>query len=421
MSSALALSGVTIVLKTMLSDVYTSTALGSVKVSAVAPDIVQAAVGTSSDAQLQVNLFLHQVTPNAAWRNMGLPSLAADGATRLKNPPLALDLHYMLTVYAGGDAEAEALLGYAVLMLFQNPVLTRNTIRNVLAGLPAGDPVAASGLADQVEMINLTPATLGREEMAWIWTALKADYRPTFSFLASVVLIQSPMPASSALPVLSRSIVIQPSMASPYPALTAVAPPNSQPAASLGDTVTVSGTSLTGATEVVLTNSQLGIEQTIPVVAGSVGNASLQFAIPNPSLPSPQPNPTDLPVGVYLLSAQVGAGLNVQTTNGLPLVIAPAITSLPAGPLTSGPSVTLSVSCAPYVRTSQQVSFLIGSQEAVADPFTEPTNSPSFTFVNLQSTGQPLPVRLRVDGIDSPTINMLATPPAFSGPFLQVS
>ena len=53
-------------------------------------------------------------------------------------------------------------------------------------------------------MIKITPATLGREEMAWLWTALKADYRPTFPFQVSVVLLQPQQNTSLALPVLRR-------------------------------------------------------------------------------------------------------------------------------------------------------------------------------------------------------------------------
>src|SRR5580692_3178569 len=109
MSSALAISGVTAVLQYLLTGAFSSlsSVVGSVTVSAVAPDIVQANLGTGSNSALQVNVFLHQVTLNAAWRNQGLPSLAADGVTPLTNPPLALDLHYLLTAYAGADTEAE--------------------------------------------------------------------------------------------------------------------------------------------------------------------------------------------------------------------------------------------------------------------------------------------------------------------------
>ena len=53
-------------------------------------------------------------------------------------------------------------------------------LTNVTHTNPLWNALASTGLADQIEMIKLTPSTLGREEMAWVWTALKADYRPTY-------------------------------------------------------------------------------------------------------------------------------------------------------------------------------------------------------------------------------------------------
>ena len=128
MSNALAISGVTAVLEYLLTGVYSGSGLGSVAVSAKAPDLVQAGLASGSDSSLQVNLFLHQVTYSAAWRNVGQPSVGADGSTRLKNPPLALDLHYLLTAYASEDCAAEALLGYAIQMMHETPVLARSVI-----------------------------------------------------------------------------------------------------------------------------------------------------------------------------------------------------------------------------------------------------------------------------------------------------
>jgi hypothetical protein len=74
------------------------------------------------------------------------------------------------------------------------------------------------------------------------------------------------------------------------------------------------------------------------------------------------------------------------------------------------------------VRPAQQASLIIGGQQAPADPFSVPTNSPSFTFETLESTGgASVPVRLRVDGIDSPIIDMsLPDQPVFTGPSVQV-
>jgi hypothetical protein len=421
-SNALGISGVTAVLQYLLNNAYSSAGLGSVTVSAVAPDIVQSGLGTAHAAPLQVNVFLHQVTPNAAWRNVDLPSLSPDGGTRLGNPPLALDLHYLLTAYAPEDCQAEALLGYAVQLLHEAPTLARNDIRTALANVPATNPLqsilAGSGLAEQIEMVKITPATLGREELAWLWTALKADYRPTFPFQVTVVLIQPQHSALSALPVLQHHVTVQPSLVPPFPTLTAVDPPSGQPAATVGDTVAVAGANLAATIGVVLSNARLGIKATLNPLANP-GDAAFRFNLPNPVLP---PHPNDLSAGIYVLSARVQQGPDVLDTNALPLAIAPRIDPSWVPPnLTAGAKVTLTIPCLPYLRVRQAAALLIGGQQAQADPFTTPTNSPSFTFDALQATGGKVPVRLRVDGIDSPVIDMTKTPPVFSGPFAQVN
>jgi hypothetical protein len=431
-SNALGISAVTAVLQFLLTSVYHSgSGLGGVAVSAVAPDIVQSRLGGTAAAQLLVNVFLHQVTPNAAWRNVDLPWLAADGSTRLSNPPLALDLHYLLTAYGSEDCEAEALLGLAVQFMHETPVLPRSQIQNVLSSLAAHPPptgssalfklLRESGIADQIEMIKITPATLGREELAWLWTALKADYRPTFPFQVTVVLIQAQHALQSGLQVLQRTVQAQPGLLPPFAILTEAAPPNGQPAACLGDTVTVAGANLATATGVLLSNSRLRINQPLAPLSNT-SSTSFQFTLPDPVLPAPQLNPGDLPAGLYALSAQVAQGPDVLSTNGVPLAIAPKIdpASLPTT-LASGTAVKVTIACKPYLRVGQQASLLIGGQEAPADPITTPTNSPSFTFSILKPTGHPVPVRLRFDGIDSPSVDMTKSPPTFSGPLVQVT
>jgi len=426
-SNALAVAAVTAVLQSYLNAVYNnpSSVLGSVTVSAIAPDLIQGGIGGGGNAPLQVNLFLHQVTLNAAWRNVDMPTLAADGQTRISNQPLALDLHYLLTAYAPEDSQADALLGLGVFFLHQNPMIARADIASALAALPPSYPapfataLGLSGLADQVEMIKITPATLGREEIAWLWTALKADYRPTFPFQVSVVLIQPQNPVFAALPVLQRVIEAKP--LSPIPTLTEADPPNKQAVACLGDTVTVQGAFLNGASAVRLVNPQQGLQTDITPIT-SATNSSFQFGIPNPVLPSPQLHPTDLPAGVYVLSAKVVSDGDTIDTNGVALALAPKIgASWAPGTIASGSNVSVSVPCSPYLRPGQNVQLLIGSQAAPADIFDTPTNSPSFTFANLSPTATAVPVRLRVDGIDSPIIDMTTKPPKFTGPSVKVT
>jgi hypothetical protein len=417
MSNALAISGVTAVLQYLLNIVYNDphSPLGGVLVSAIAPDIVQSNLGTGSIAHLQVNLFMHQVTPNAAWRNVDLPSLAPDGSTRLKNPPLALDLHYLLTAYASEDTQAEALLGYALLMMHENPVLPRAQINTALTSLPATNPfhtvLGASGLADQFEMLKLTPVTLGREEMAWLWTALKADYRPTFAFDVSVVLMQSLLPSSFALPVLSRNIIVQ---AETIAQLLDVQPPSHQTASAPGDTVTVTGEFLSAASLVALTNQRLGIQYK-PFPPSAVTGASVVFTVPE--------DPTKLPAGIYNLSVLFtnGSGLVVQSTNSLPMALAPKILPSPAPTAVGNALGTLvTLSCDPQALPNQSISLALGATAVPAQIFDTPTAVLTFQFPPTLAPGSYL-VRLRVDGVDSPVaVDWTATPPKFLGPFLTV-
>ncbi|HTA23108.1 MAG TPA: DUF4255 domain-containing protein [Terriglobales bacterium] len=415
MSSALAIAGVTEVLQYFLNMVYNSpdSVLGGVTVSAVAPDIVQNSLGSGSSSQLQVNLFLHQVTRNAAWRNIGLPSLAADGATPLKNQPLALDLHYLLTAYASGDSQAEALLSYAVFLLHENPVLPRAQIRAALAAPPSTYPLAfskalgLSGLADQIEMIKITPATLGREEMAWLWTALKSDYRPTFPFQVSVVLIEPQLATSFALPVLSRTVSAQ---AGPPPQLFELQLATGQSAYIQGGDVAVTGQSLSGASQVALSNPRLGITYP-PFAPTSSTDSSVTFTLPTDAV--------NLPAGVYNLAIQFknASGAVILSTNSIPLPIAAVVSGTPtATKNTAGTSVALT--CAPQVLPSQSISLALGSTAALAQTFDTKTGSLTFQFPTL--SGKYL-IRLRVDGVDSPvTVDWTATPPAFTGPWLSV-
>jgi hypothetical protein len=422
-SNALAIAGVTAVLQSLLTGVFShlSSVLGGVKVSAVAPDIVQTALGTGANPQLQLNVFLHEVRLNPAWRNQGLPSLAPDGIRQLTNPPLALDLHYLLTAYGGADTEAEALLGYAILLLHLNPVLGRSQITNALLSVPAvtnplSSVLSSSGLAEQIEMIKIVPDSLGREEVAWVWTAIKADYRPSFAFQVSVVLIQPQLPTSPALPVLRRHVaaVAEPSsqFGTQFAQLLAIQLPPGQIAPAQGDPVTVTGMGLSTATGVALSNARLGIQYaSFPPL--TIGATSISFNVPIDS--------AGLPAGLYSVSViykdTSGA---LQTTNSLPMGVAPQIAASPvATATTDAAGVLVKLTCTPAVQAFQSVSLALGSTAVPAQAFTAPATALTFQFPALPP--QKYLARLQVDGVDSPLIiDMTVTPPVFKDPFIDV-
>src|SRR3954468_20642331 len=210
MSNALAIASVTAVLKDLLNngviDHQLSGVVGEVTVSALPPDRLLIA---GQQETSRINLFMYHVTPNAGWRNVGLPSYSSAG-DRMSNPPLALDLYYLVTTYGANEFDSEILLGYAMQLLHETPVLTRDAIRRTLAPAspvsgtilpPPLNALVASELADQVEQIRITPETMSIEEVSKLWTAIQSHYRPTAAYQASVVLIESRRSARSALPV----------------------------------------------------------------------------------------------------------------------------------------------------------------------------------------------------------------------------
>ena len=437
MSNALAIAGVTAVLQYYLNDMY-STAQGlspTVTVSCVAPDQVTIGHHGSADVGDQVNLFMHQVTHNAAWRNIDQAQMSSDGTRRLSNPPLALNLHYLLTAYGSDAWQAEALLGYAVMMLHQSPMLTRQDIRTAfqtLMGPPATYPLNPLtpllndiGLADQIEMIKITPETMGREEMAWLWTALKADYRPTFAFQVSVVLIQPTEPANLALPVLRRVFGAQPMQAAQ---ISAIQLKSNQTAALPGDPVIVNGVNLSGAAQASVSNARYGI-QIYPSVTLSPGGA-VTFALPAETVHH------YYPAGVYDLAVQfvestVGGPVVTQTSNVLPLPVSPTlptqtVVTLPV-PKTDLTSVTVS-GITPWVWPGQTVLLSLSTQaspylskSAPAQPFPTRTDTLQFQFDPGLPTATPLLARLTVDGVTSQVdVQWTPFPPVFNGPWVTL-
>ena len=428
MSTALAIAGVTAVLRDMLNDGLInhniSGVLGStVTVTALPPDRLTTAGGADST---QINLFLHQVTPNLGWRNERLPSRDASGSQRLSNPPLALDLHYLVSAYGAEDLHAEILLGYAMQLFHENAVLSRAAINTALSPSPAVGAVlppalralAECGLADQVEHIRITPATLNSEEMSRLWSALQAHYRPTAAYHVSVVLIESTRPASGPLPVLSRGpidpltqrdqgVVVQPSLLPPLPMLQAVVPFGGQPVARMDDAIDLSGFHLDGSNrEVLLANERFDVAEAL-----AASNASTEGLM---QCLIPAARAADFPVGLYQVSARLvrPGEASARETNRMALVLAPQILGLPQNVVRDGlGTVSFSLAFQPQLRAGQTVSLILGQQEIAPEAFVTPTGTLDFVIENAP-VGNHL-ARLRIAGIDSPIIDRAAVPPAF--------
>ena len=423
MSSALAIASVTAVLRELVRDAFVDhglpVLLSSATVTALAPDRI--ALGDTGDVGL--NVYLYGTTPNAGWRNVGLPSRNGRGE-RLTNPPLALDLHYLLTAYGREDFQAEVLLGYAMQRLHEIPILPRETIRTILsdASILSGR-LADSALADQVERVSIAPAQLGVEAISKLWAGFQASYRPTAAYVASVVLIEADAPTRTPLPVLTRGprdaatgdergVVAVTGLLPPFPALTDVALPAARRAAHPGDALTLGGHHLDGtAHAVVLSHAQLELTHALAPDAVAADEVTVTL---------PASAPADWPAGLYGVHVVLTRDGREVTTNTLPLTLAPVVD---AGAITvtlapDSPTAMIEVPVQPHVWPTQPASLVVGHREVRAEARADVADG--LTFVMEAAETGTFPIRLRVGGAESALVDRTVSPPIFD-PSQQVT
>ena len=356
----------------------------------------------SNNSQNKVNLFLYHVEHSAAWRNMDMPDRVKPGETG--HPPLAINLYYIITAYGQGGEEliGHLLLGKAMSLLHDHAVFGRTEIKNTFA---------VSGLHEQIERVRITPQPISLDEVSKLWTGFQTQYRLSAAYEVSVVLIDSKRPVKTPLPVLTRGahdvgVAVQPDLIPPFPVLEAVSPPNNQPGARLGDVLTLSGHYLRGDSVVVrFMNPRLTeAREVLPLAGGTEKEITVQ--LPN--------EPANWPAGFYTLAAVISkAGEEDRTTNEVPLMLVPNITTIGFAPL-SPPTVGAymgTVTCSPQVMPEQNAALLLGDREFLAQ--NHATKTDTLTFLLLDIPDGEYFVRLRIDGVDSLLIDRSVTPPVF--------
>lgn len=432
MSNALAIAGVTAVIRDLLNDGIinhdiSGTISSKVLVSALPPDRV---VSAGTDEASQLNIFLHQVTPNTGWRNNGLPSVDESGKRRLSNPALALDLHYLISAYSAADLHGDILVGYAAQLLHEHPILSRGAIKKALDPSPnTGSTLppllrnfADCGLAEQIELIKIVPEYLSTDDLSKLWSATQSSIRPSVAFQATVVLIEAQKPVRKPLPVLSRGpvdpasnrdrgVVVQANMLPPYPCLTQIRTGRGNPTVVLGEEITLEGFNLNGQNrQIVLTNAQYGIEQTVSPTAGST-DTQVKFNLPT--------NSSNFSVGVYdvRLRVQRPNETEVRTTNRVTLHLVPEL-QLPSNPdpvPRNNGVASFAVAFTPALREGQIARLVLGGDEYVPQPpGALPTTSLAFA-IRFTEPSQPagLLARLRIDDHESSIIDPNVKPPVF--------
>jgi hypothetical protein len=355
----------------------------------------------------QINLFLYQTLPNAAWRNADMPRQVRPGETA--PPPLALNLYYLVTAY-GRDNDIQlpfshVLMGRAMLVLHDHPLLGTEELR---AALPRNDLFA------QVERVRVTLQPLSVEDIFKLWSGFQTQYRLSAAYEASVVLIESERGVRTPLPVLSRGqkdagVLSQADVQTPFPTIQKVAAPNQQASGQPGDLLTISGTHLDGdKVVVVFTSPRATTPIRIEAPAASATASQVVVVLDRNAAWIPGP----YAVAVEITSRPGKKDQQVRSTNESWFTLAPSIAGpFPLKATRKQGDATIVVTCSPPVQAEQRVTLLLDSREIVAEPYAAPATS--LTFVVTTASAGSFLVRLRVDGVDSLLVDASTTPATF--------
>ena len=354
----------------------------------------------------QINLFLYQVIPDSALRNQDMPHRTKPGERG--HPPLPLVLYYLLTAYSDDedDTSAHRLLGEAMGVLHDHPLLGAAEIKNATS--PIADLVD-SDLHEQIERVRITLQPLTFEDMSKLWTTFQTHYRVSAAYQVSVVLIESTRLPRTPLPVLKRGeddrgVTSQPDLTPPFPALRSLKLPDRRLSAQPGDVISVIGSRLAGGTSRLHSLRVTNPSQPTTVL---VSDAQLDVTLPN-----------DLAPGFYTIAVELATPRGTIISNELPLAVAPVITTpLPMTLARVAGTATINLVSSVNVLLEQRVSLLLGDHEVERTlPAAPPPSTNAFQFVIVTPAGGGFPVptglallaRLRVDGVDSEIIAPLA-------------
>ncbi|MBD0302902.1 MAG: DUF4255 domain-containing protein [Tolypothrix sp. T3-bin4] len=406
MSNVLSIAAVTAVLKVLLENGLVSdpiaASVGDVIVSALPPD----RISVEADERAQINLFLYQVTQNrnVDWVSQEFRSRHSriNGNPHSPTPPLALDLHYLLTAYGPKDFQAELLLAYAMHLLHKTPTITSDIIENTLINASTSNTssafsqavasVSVSDLAEQIGQIKLTPEFFNMEETSKLWSALQTHYRPSATYLASMVLIESSNEKSESFSMMPLS---QPSIEQ------VLAPAKTDQMIVVGTTLIIRGKRLRGE----ITRIRLGNTETL-IVPQEVKETHISLLVP----PDLYPGVQGIQV-VHLTMGNVGEMDHLVESNVAAFVLRPTITAFVAQVENSGDNLRtaeITVKFQPKVAKTQRVVLLLNQASGdsqvtysfLVAPRTEDTDA-IIIPVNNVKPGTYI-VRVQVDGAESP-------------------
>lgn len=135
-------------------------------------------------SKVTLSLFLYRLTINEHVRQAAqLPSRL------LPRSPLAMDLHFLMTAWAGSPLEEQTILAWAMQQMHERPLLDMGSL-------------AGSGWQPE-ESVQILPIDLSMEDMMRLWDALEPKYHLSVAYVGRVVRVDSAREESMPQPVVA--------------------------------------------------------------------------------------------------------------------------------------------------------------------------------------------------------------------------
>ncbi|HEX3028484.1 MAG TPA: DUF4255 domain-containing protein [Clostridia bacterium] len=137
-------------------------------------------LGLPDNETPRISLFLYKVEENASLKNQNMIQIDNES---YQHPPLALDLHYILTVYSNtaeriGTSEEHRILGRAMQVMNDNMIITGSVLQG--------------GLKDSSDEFRISLNPMSMDEITKVWSTFpKLAYRTSVAYLVTPVSIES--------------------------------------------------------------------------------------------------------------------------------------------------------------------------------------------------------------------------------------
>jgi hypothetical protein len=144
-----------------------------------------------------VSLYLYRVSVNA---NRNLPArLGRDGT--VGRPPIPLDVHFLVTAWAGDAIRQQRMLGFAIRTLEDSPILPAGVLNSYG---PEPDVFRPE------ETVELVYENVSVQDVAYIWDVAQTKEQPSATYVARMVEIESRVSVDEGPAVQTRELRFAP-------------------------------------------------------------------------------------------------------------------------------------------------------------------------------------------------------------------